>query len=327
MRVLLTGAAGFIGSHVCERLLARGDHVVAVDNLDPYYSPERKRRTLDELQRSAAALHRLTRCELDVCDAAAMEALVADHRIDAIAHLAGLPGVRRSVHEARRYCEVNLGGTLALLEAAQRQQLKGAFVFASTSSVYGAGSRTPFSEVDACDRPLAPYPASKRAAEMYGYTYHHLHGLQFTALRFFTVYGPRNRPDMMAHMLLESVCEGREVPLFGGGELRRDWTFVTDVTDGVVAALDRPFGYEVLNIGRGEPVWLRAFVEQIEQLAGRRACLRDAPLPATDMVETYADIRRANQLLGYSPRVRLEEGAAALYRWYDAEQRGRGEKS
>ena len=316
MRVLLTGAAGFIGSHVCERLLERGDQVVAVDSLDAYYSPNRKRQTLAALREHPAARRRLHVHEHDVCDGAAMKSLLSEHDIDAIAHLAGLPGVRNSVREAQRYCEVNLGGTLSLLEAARAHRLRGAFVFASTSSVYGDTACTPFSESDPCDRPLAPYPASKRSAELYGYTYHHLHRLQFTALRFFTVYGPRNRPDMMAHMVLDHLYHGRRLKLFGDGQLKRDWTFVSDVAAGVVAALDRPFGYEIFNIGRGEPVLLANFIEQIEALAGLRAQFEHAPMPPTDMEETYADIERAVKLLDYRPRVALEEGARQLFEWY-----------
>jgi UDP-glucuronate 4-epimerase len=191
------------------------------------------------------------------------------------------------------------------------------FVFGSTSSVYGASRQVPFGESDPCDRPLAPYAASKRAAEMLGYSYHHLYGLQFTVLRFFTVYGPRSRPDMMTYKLAESIFHGREVPLYDRGQIYRDWTFVGDIVRGVLAAVDRPLGYEVINLGRGEPVLLADFVRLVEERTGRPARLVPAPKPDEDMPYTCADIAKARRLLAYDPRVSVAEGVARFLEWYE----------
>jgi UDP-glucuronate 4-epimerase len=201
------------------------------------------------------------------------------------------------------------------MDAARASEV-GNFVFASTSSVYGATEAIPFRETDPCDMPLQPYAAAKRAAEILGYSYHYLFDLNFTAIRFFTVYGPAGRPDMMAYKLADSISKGREIPLYNRGEMYRDWTYVDDITDGVVAALDKPLGYEIINLGRGEPVLLKEFVELIESLAGGSARLRHEPKPAADVVRTYADIGKARRLLGYDPQVSVAEGVGRFWEWY-----------
>lgn len=312
--ILVTGSAGFIGSHVTQALLARGDRVLGLDNFNDYYSPERKAENVREIERGAeAGAFELVRGDLR--DRALLASLFANHRIDGICHLAAMAGVRNSVEDPHLYVDVNLVGTLNLLEAA-RHHGKPQFVLASTSSVYGATERHPFVEDDAADRPLAPYPASKRAAELMGHCYHHLHGIDFTALRFFTVYGPRGRPDMMAYKVLDSAYGGGTVPLYNRGQMHRDWTYVSDVAAGVVAAVDRRLGYQVINIGRGEPVLLADFVTRIESLAGHRANLTDEPMMAADVKYTFADITRAKELLGYDPRVSVDEGTALFFEWY-----------
>jgi UDP-glucuronate 4-epimerase len=311
--LLVTGAAGFIGGHVAEALLRRGDTVVGVDNLHPYYSPDRKRANLTEVARTPAG--RFTFVEADVRDRAAMAALFERYQFAAVVHLAAMAGVRASLDDPHLYYEVNLTGTLNLLEAA-RLHRTGNFVFASTSSAYGNTRQIPFVETDPCAAPLAPYAASKRAAELLGYTYHHVHGLNFTALRFFTVYGPRGRPDMMAYKVLENIFAGQKVPLFNQGQLHRDWTYVDDIVCGVVAAADRPLGYEIMNLGRGEPVLLADFVALLERQAGRKAHLVQAAMPDTDMAYTYADISKARRLLGYEPRTSVAEGVGKFWQWY-----------
>jgi UDP-glucuronate 4-epimerase len=212
---------------------------------------------------------------------------------------------------------VNLTGTLNLLDAA-REHGRPNFVFASTSSAYGATSTIPFVETDPCDRPLAPYPASKRAAELLGFSYHHLHGLDFTALRFFTVYGPRGRPDMMAYKVLESIRVGRDVPLFNNGQMHRDWTYVGDIVQGIASAAERRLGYEIVNLGRGEPVLLAEFVRALENMAGKRANLVPAPMMDADVAYTYADISKARALLEYAPQVSVQEGVRRFYEWYQS---------
>src|SRR5688572_25939284 len=227
-----------------------------------------------------------------------------------------MAGVRASVDDPYLYYDVNLTGTLNLLEEVRRAQTPPNFVLASTSSAYGRTSASPFVETAAADLPLAPYPASKRAAEMLGFTYHHLHGLDFTALRFFTVYGPRGRPDMMAYKVLDSAHGGDPVPYYNGGQMHRDWTFVDDIVSGIVAASDRRLGYEVINLGRGEPVLLADFVATLERLAGRKPHLVERPMLDADVKYTYADITKARRLLGYDPKVNVEEGTRRFFEWY-----------
>lgn len=312
--ILVTGAAGFIGSHVCDALLARGDSVLGLDNVNDYYAPARKRANVSEVA-GAAEARRFTFVEGDIRDRNLVNNLFAEHRFSAVIHLAAMAGVRASVAAPHLYADVNIGGTLTLLEAARTQQTRN-FVLASTSSVYGNTKRIPFSEDDCCDRPMSPYAASKRAAEMMGHTYHHVYGLNFTALRFFTVYGPRGRPDMMLYKVADSIASGNTVPLYNNGQMYRDWTYVADIVQGVVAAADRPLGYEVINLGRGQPVLLADFVRLFENLCGKRSNLEAAPMPASDVPSTCADISKAKRLLGYDPHISVEEGVAAFWQWY-----------
>jgi UDP-glucuronate 4-epimerase len=312
--VLVTGSAGFIGSHVTQALLSRGDTVVGLDNLNDYYDPARKRANLAEIERSEGA-RRFTFVEGDIRDGELIRELFAQQRFNAIVHLAAMAGVRVSVENPYLYYEVNLTGTLVLLDAARRHGTENV-ICASTSSVYGRTERIPFVETDACDRPLAPYAASKRAAEMLGFTYRHLYGQNVTVLRFFTVYGPRGRPDMMAYKVADSICRGLEVPIYNDGQMHRDWTHIDDIVAGVVAAVDRPLGYEIVNLGRGQPVLLADFVRLIEELAGHKAQLVPAPMPETDVPYTYADISKARDLLGYRPTVSVEEGVRRFWYWY-----------
>jgi UDP-glucuronate 4-epimerase len=315
--VLVTGAAGFIGSNIAEALLRRGDRVVGLDNFDPYYDPALKRRNLAELLAMLPSPGAFELVEGDIRDRELVRELCARSGFDAVVHLAALAGVRASVGNAARYFDVNVGGSINLLDAAVEQRVP-QFVLASTSSVHGDTQRLPFVEDDPCDRPLAPYPASKRSCELLAYSYHRLHGLQVTATRFFTVYGPRNRPDMMASMLIESVVHGTPVTLYERGQLKRDWTYVSDIAQGVLAAVDKPLGYEIVNLGRGEPVLLADFVEMFESLAGRKAVLRDEPMPAADMRTNFANVDKARRLLGYEPKTSVRDGVARLWDWYRA---------
>ncbi len=313
-RILVTGAAGFIGSHTTEALLARGDHVVGLDNLNDYYDPNRKRKNLEEARQAAREPSAFEFVEGDVRDRELVRRLVGSG-FDAIIHLAAMAGVRISVEDPWLYYNVNLMGTMNLLDAA-REGGKPNFVFASTSSAYGATKVVPFVESDPSDRPLAPYPASKRSAELLGFSYHHLHGIDFTALRFFTVYGPRGRPDMMAYKVFDTMRLGHEIPLYNGGQMHRDWTFVTDIVAGITAASERRLGFEIINLGRGEPVLLADFVKSLETLAGRKARLVSAPMMDADVAYTYADISKARKLLAYEPRVSVEDGVRRFYEWY-----------
>lgn len=309
---LVTGAAGFIGSHTTIALLQRGDRVIGLDDFNDYYDPARKRANIADIRAVGGDFELI---EGDIRDRDLVERTFRAHPFDAVAHLAAMAGVRASVNDPWLYYDVNVTGTLNLLDAARRHGRPN-FVFASTSSAYGRTERIPFVETDSADRPLAPYPSSKRSAELLGHSYHHVHGLDFTALRFFTVYGERGRPDMMAYLVLESMRRGTPIPLYNGGRMYRDWTYVGDIITGVLAALDRRLGYEIVNLGRGEPVLLADFVDGLSRLTGRKANFIHEPMLAADVSSTFASIDKARRLLDYDPRVSIQEGLQRFYDWY-----------
>ncbi len=311
MPILITGGAGFIGSHLARALLERDEIVIALDNFNDYYDPAIKRRNAAEL----ALYPRFRLVEGDIRKPKVLRKLFARHKIRRVVHLAAMPGVRRSIYEPTLYTEVNLNGTLHVLEAARVHGVE-QFVLASTSSVYGKTKRLPFEESDPCDRPLAAYPASKRAAELIAHTYHHLHGMNITVLRFFNVYGPAGRPDMMPMRIMQALVAGTSVPIFGEGKLERDWTYIDDTVQGVIAALERPLGYEIINLGVGAPISLRAFIERLEELSGLRLRTENAPTPPSDPPITYCDNHKARELLGFAPQVRVEEGLARTWEWF-----------
>jgi UDP-glucuronate 4-epimerase len=311
MTILVTGAAGFIGSHLAESLCRRGDTVIGLDNFNDYYDPARKR----DNERRLNAYPNFRMVEMDVRDREGIFKLFDAEEIAAVAHLAAMAGVRNAVLYPDLYVNVDLNGTQNLMDAARATGV-GNFVFASTSSVYGNTTRIPFVETDPCDRPLQPYAAAKRGAEILGYTYHYLYGLNFTVLRFFTVYGPNGRPDMMAYLLADSIVKGKEIPLYDGGQMYRDWTYVDDTVSGIVAAIDRPLGYEIINLGRGEPVLLRDFVAIMEELSGQKANVVPTPRQAADFLRNDADITKARRLLDYHPGVSVAEGVRRFWEWY-----------
>ncbi len=314
MKVLLTGVAGFIGSHAAEALLARNDIVVGVDNFNDYYSPARKRANVAPLLSKA----NFTLHETDIRDRDEIERICAQGGFDVVLHLAALAGVRSSITNGPLYAEVNVLGTVNLLEAARKAGTPH-FVFASTSSVYGRSTRIPFREDDPLGHPLAPYPATKIAGEVMGHAYHNLFAISFTALRFFSVYGPRGRPDMMPYHVTECIVKGQEFTLYEGGQMHRDWTYIDDIVAGILAALDRPMGYQVINLGRGEPVLMADFVRLAERLVGKTARVLTAPAPPSEPPITYADVTRARDLLDYHPRVSVDEGMRRFWEWYQSE--------
>jgi len=295
--------------------------VVGIDNFNDYYSPYLKRRNIQELRNTCK--DRVKIYEKDIRDRAFVRNILESFNFEAIFHLAAMPGVRASIEQPELYYDVNLRGTLILLDeiakiSSSRSKIKPPkFIFASTSSVYGKTNIIPFVEDDPCSTPLAPYPASKRSSELLGYTYSHLYSIPFIAIRFFTVYGPKNRPDMMAYKLIDSIYHGTEVPLYNGGMMYRDWTYVEDIVKGVTAALDAEFSYEIVNLGRGEPVLLLDFIKMVEALTGKKAYLAPTPAPLSDMPKTFASIKKAASLLGYLPDTPLEKGIQALIRWYE----------
>lgn len=311
MTILVTGGAGFVGSHLARALLRRGDRVVALDNFNDYYDPAIKRANARDLAQQPG----FTLIEGDIRDTAALETLFHEHGVRRVAHLAAMAGVRESMRQPALYLDVNLTGTFNLLEAARRHGVEN-FVFASTSSVYGETQTLPFVETDAADRPLAAYPASKRAAEILAHTYHHLHQLNVTVLRFFNVYGPAGRPDMMPLRVMNALLDGTEIPLFNGGNLHRDWTYIDDTVQGVIAALDTPLGYEIMNLGVGAPISLREFIDVLEDLSGRTLRTRDVPAPPSDPPITFCDNAKIRRLLGFNPTTRVHDGLAQTWDWF-----------
>lgn len=309
--ILVTGAAGFIGSHVSEMLLKRGERVVGYDNLDPYYDPRFKKRNLNQL----ADHLNFTFIEADIREAEKLIHIIKNQEVDRVVHLAALAGVRASINRAADYTAVNIGGTVNVLEAARAINAINT-VIASTSSVYGETSHIPFTEDDPADHPLAPYPASKRAAEIMAHSFHHLFQLNIAAVRFFSVYGPRGRPDMMPYQIADCITNGKPITLFNNGAMKRDWTYVEDIARGVIAALDHPDGYGLYNLGRGEPVLMSDFVQILEEMIGKEAIIKDVPAPASEPNVTYADITRARNAFGYEPQVSVVDGLQKFWEWF-----------
>jgi UDP-glucuronate 4-epimerase len=309
--VLVTGAAGFIGSHTVERLLARGERVVGLDNFDPFYDPAIKRTNLAAASRDP----RFTLVEGDIRDAALLEALFAKEPVRAVIHLAARAGVRPSVEEPALYADVNVRGTTVVLEAARRAGVP-KVVYASSSSVYGGNTKVPFSEDDPVDHPVSPYAATKKATELVASAFHHLYGMDTIGLRFFTVYGPRQRPEMAIAAFTRWIDEGRPVPVFGDGSALRDYTYIDDIVDGVMGALDRGRGDRVYNLGESETTSLIELVRRIGAAVGREPRIDFRPPQPGDVPTTFADIARARQELGYHPAVKVAEGIPRFVAWY-----------
>lgn len=316
MKILITGGAGFIGSHVTDRLLERGEEVVGLDNFTDYYSPSQKERNILAAQRNRNfSLYRA-----DLRDFAALQKIFEKERPDKVLHLAGMANIRYSILHPQLYHEVNVSGTMNVLELARLSKIE-QVVMASSSSIYGGCQQIPFSEEERADRPISPYAATKRAAEILAYTYHSLYGLKFTALRFFTVYGPRNRPDMAVYLFTKAIDQGVPLKLFGDGSARRDWTFVGDTVRGVIAALDRPFDYEIINLGNSHTQSEMDLIQAAERALGKTARINHVERPATELPLTFADISKARRLLDFAPATNFEEGYAQFFEWYVREGR------
>jgi UDP-glucuronate 4-epimerase len=317
-RVLLTGGAGFIGSHVAESLLGQGAELTIVDNLDKFYPPAWKRSNLEDVRRTGKYTHE----DLDICNFEGLRGVFRRARPEVVIHLAARAGVRPSIEQPRLYEQVNVAGTVNLLELCREFKVE-RFVFGSSSSVYGATSRAPFSEDHVELRPISPYAATKLAGEMLCYTYSHLFALPIVCLRFFTVYGPRQRPDLAIHkftMLLES---NQPLPIFGDGSTGRDYTYVGDIVAGILAAMSFEFKaaggeapFEVFNLGNSHPVKLSELVELLETATGRKADRQRKPLQPGDVPLTWADVSKAARMLGYRPATRIEEGLQRFVAWY-----------
>eukprot|EP00558_Chaetoceros_sp_UNC1202_P003542 CAMPEP_0197248488 /NCGR_PEP_ID=MMETSP1429-20130617/39433_1 /TAXON_ID=49237 /ORGANISM="Chaetoceros sp., Strain UNC1202" /LENGTH=413 /DNA_ID=CAMNT_0042709723 /DNA_START=227 /DNA_END=1468 /DNA_ORIENTATION=+ len=317
-KVLVTGGAGFIGSNVAEYLLERGDDVVIVDEVNDYYDTTIKEGNIDILENLAAKLGgegRIAVYRGDICDEAFMLDIFEKERPEWVCHMAARAGVRPSIQDPYVYIHSNIRGTTNLMELSHKFGVKN-FVFASSSSVYGGSSSTYFSEEENVDNPVSPYAASKKACELLSYTYHHLYNLNVSALRFFTVYGPRGRPDMAPFKFIDRVSRGLELQQFGDGSSSRDYTYISDIVNGVVRAVDRPHPYEVFNLGKGNGTSLSQFIDLVQKHVGKKANIKIMPDQPGDVPYTCADVSKAYRLLGYKAQIPFEEGIRRTAVWY-----------
>jgi UDP-glucuronate 4-epimerase len=316
MNFLVTGGAGFIGSHVCERLLRLGHAVWAFDDLNDFYDPAIKRRNLQTVHGAGSPF---TFVHGDLTDPACLTGLLRGVRFDQVIHLAARAGVRPSLVDPALYQRVNVEGTVNVLEAARVNGVKKVTI-ASSSSVYGVNAKVPFSEEDPIFTAISPYAASKLACEALGHVYHHVYGFDIVMLRFFTVYGPRQRPDLAIHKFAQLISHGKPVPVFGDGTTARDYTYVSDTVDGVIAATQREFGYEIFNLGESQTVTLSRLIELLEKALGQKAIIDRQPHQPGDVPVTYANIAKAQAKLGYAPRTRIEEGIPLFVEWFRRSQ-------
>lgn len=312
MNVLVTGGAGFIGSHVCERLLGIGHAVWTYDDLNAFYEPAIKQQNLAALK---AAGGKFIFVEGDLTNRIALEALFRSVKFDQVIHLAARAGVRPSLQEPALYQRVNVEGTVNLLEAARATGVK-KITIASSSSVYGVNAKVPFSENDPIFSAISPYAASKLACEALGHVYHHVYGMDIAMLRFFTVYGPRQRPDLAIHKFAQLINRGKPIPVFGDGSTARDYTYVSDTVAGVIACTEREFGFEVFNLGESQTVKLSYLIELLENALGKKAVIDRQPPQPGDVPITFANIAKAREKLGYDPQVKIEEGIPKFVDWF-----------
>lgn len=317
--ILVTGGAGFIGSHLVDRLLAEGTwNVTVVDDFNDFYDPAIKERNI--VGHLANANYRIQRA--DIRDYDALKPVFADRKFDAIVHLAARAGVRPSLDQPLLYEETNVRGTMNLLELARIHEVK-QFIFGSSSSVYGINAKVPFAEEDPIRQPISPYAATKGAGELICHTYTHLYGIRCVCLRFFTVYGARQRPDLAIHKFARLISAGKAIPVFGDGSTRRDYTYIDDIISGVRAAVDYDASdHEVINLGESRTVELRELISLLEQNLGQKAIIDRQPLQPGDVPQTFADVTKARRLLGYDPQTPIEEGIARFVEWFRERSNG-----
>ncbi|MCB0542298.1 MAG: SDR family NAD(P)-dependent oxidoreductase [Saprospiraceae bacterium] len=312
MTILVTGGAGFIGSHLCEHLLGKGIEVVCIDNFDRFYDPAVKEQNISGLEENA----RFHLYRGDIRDESVLKSIFRQHQVDSVVHLAAKAGVRPSIQHPAEYMDVNITGTVRLLEA-MRQAGVGRLIFGSSSSIYGNQSKVPFSENDDVSEPISPYAASKRSGELIAYTYHHLYGMEVSCLRFFTVYGPRQRPDLAIHKFTQLALSGRAIPLYGDGLTRRDYTYVDDIVQGIARLIDHPVpGFDIFNLGNGHPITLLDMVQALESALGKKLEIAMSDKQPGDVEQTFADISKARSAFGYTPRIDFNEGVRRFVEWY-----------
>jgi UDP-glucuronate 4-epimerase len=312
VNILVTGGAGFIGSHVCERLLRDGHSVWVFDDLNDFYAPALKQANIRSLQALALSF---TFVHGDLTDAAAVEEVFASAQFDQVIHLAARAGVRPSLQQPALYQRVNVEGTVNLLEAARLRKVRKVTI-ASSSSVYGVNAKVPFSEADPIFSAISPYAASKLACEALGHTYHHVYGMDIAMLRFFTVYGPRQRPDLAIHKFASLISAGKSIPVFGDGSTARDYTYVTDTVDGILACTRQEFGFDIFNLGESQTVRLDYLISLLEKSLAKTANIDRQPAQPGDVPITYADISKARAKLGYNPTVKIDVGIPKFVEWF-----------
>ncbi len=309
-KIVVTGGAGFIGSHLCEALLRDGHVVVALDSFDDFYDPHIKRRNLE----AATTNERFTLVEGDIRDEHVVSEVMRDD-VDIVMHLAARAGVRPSIEHPALYADVNVRGTAVLLEACHRYGIK-KFIFGSSSSIYGNNKKVPFAESDPVDDPISPYAATKKAGELLCHTYHHLYGMAITCLRLFTVYGPRQRPDLAIYKFARLISADKPIPVFGDGSMMRDFTYIDDIVDGIMRAIQHCQGYRIYNLGESQPVSLSDLITSLEEALGSKAIIDRQPLQPGDVERTYADVTLAGKELGYQPSTDLRTGLARFVKWF-----------
>ncbi len=315
MNILITGGAGFIGYHVASRLIAEGNSVVVADNFNDFYNPALKRKNANDLR----AIGPVEVHEVDICDPPGLRRIFARIQPQVVIHLAAWAGVRPSIQRPALYSDVNVTGTVNVLEQA-RDFHAGCFLFGSSSSVYGGNTKVPFCENDPVEHPISPYAATKRAGELLCRTYAHNFNMHITCLRFFTVYGPRQRPEMAIHKFAQLMWDGKEVPVFGNGTSRRDYTYVDDIVAGILAAVRANPSFAILNLGESQTISLLELIHLLEEALGKKARLRFLPEQAGDMAVTYADITQAREMLGYRPATPVHEGIRKFAEWFLADR-------
>lgn len=311
MSILITGGAGFIGSHLVKRLLDRGEDLIIIDDLNDYYDPKLKKDRLANIEKHG----KVKFYQYDICNLEKMNDLFLKHSISKVCHLAARAGVRASLKDPITYANTNINGTLNILECIREYPVEN-FVFASSSSVYSGNKKVPFSEKDRVENPLSPYAASKIAGELLASTYHKLYNIPTVCLRFFTVYGPWGRPDMAYYNFSKKIIEGETIDIYNYGKMRRDFTYIDEIVDGIMAAIDKQFKFEIINLGHNSPVELKDFITILEDLLGKKASLNMKPMQLGEPLETYADISKAEKLLGFSTKTSIDQGLAKFVAWF-----------
>ena len=311
MKILITGAAGFIGSHTCESLIKNGNSIIGVDNFDPFYSSKLKELNLEQLSQNS----NFRFYKADIRDDKALNQIFSSNQVDVVIHLAAKAGVRPSIKAISEYYDVNINGTISLLESMRKNGIK-KMLFASSSSIYGNNEKVPFSEDDRVDNPISPYASTKKSGELLCHVYNHLYNFDITCLRFFTVYGPRQRPDLAIHKFTRLIQENKPIPFYGDGSSSRDYTYIEDIVNGISCALNHLEGYKIYNLGESKVITLKKLVEVIETILGKKALLNQLPMQQGDVSRTFADISKARAEIGYNPAHDFETGVKKFVDWF-----------